>query len=294
MLKILLLASLSALVISACNSLSQANPANPSTNLLPIGDGKISSSGKRGYVYSCQTQFGGGGAFRDGEWIQGAFWDPSKKIAVSGAVAWPNAKTTISLSGTQRLISGNNLPSHTTGIYPIQSTDAAYQYDRNPNSIFAQNIQYSLPSNPTLASSASCLPMGAIGISLTGAAIFNALDGLGKDAVAHELQDTCGGHPERSGVYHYHGPSICMKDNAGKSAQHSDLVGYVLDGFGLYGLYDESGKLLTNADLDECHGHTHSINWDGQQANMYHYHLTQEYPYSVGCFRGTAIRAQRQ
>ena len=281
-----LLAGLLLLTLTACAALGQTT----STTLVPLGDGKISTSPISGNVFSCQTRFGGGGAFRDGEWIQGQFWDPSKKIAVSGAVAWPASKLEITLMGDRRIITSNNLPSHTTGIYPIGSTDPAYQYDRNPNSVLTQNIVYSLPANPTLASSPSCVSLGAVGFSLTGAAIFNALDGMGKDAVAHELQDACGGHPERSGQYHYHGPSTCFKDESGKNGNHSDLVGYALDGFGLYGLYGEDGKLLTNANLDECHGHTHTLNWDGKSVSMYHYHLTQEYPYNISCFRGTAAR----
>ena len=36
---------------------------------------------------------------------------------------------------------------------------------------------------------------------------------------------------------------------------------------------------LTNADLDECHGHDHS-------PLGYHYHATIEYPYTIGCYRG--------
>ncbi len=34
-------------------------------------------------------------------------------------------------------------------------------------------------------------------------AIFDALDAGDRDAVAHEVQDSCGGHTQRGGVYHY-------------------------------------------------------------------------------------------
>ena len=47
-------------------------------------------------------------------------------------------------------------------------------------------------------------------------------------------------------------------------------------------------RVLTNADLDECHGHTHTITWDGKAVVMYHYHATREFPYTVGCFRGAS------
>jgi len=106
--------------------------------LLPLGDGRVSAAPQVGSVFSCQTQFGGGGAFRDGEWIQGNIWDPKGKPIVDGAVGWPDAKISLSTVACQRLIQANNLPSHPTGIYPIGAQDDAYQYDRNPNCISAQ------------------------------------------------------------------------------------------------------------------------------------------------------------
>jgi hypothetical protein len=63
-------------------------------------------------------------------------------------------------------------------------------------------------------------------------------------------------------------------------------MGYILDGFGIYGHHGEGGRELTSADLDECHGHTHPIEWDGQMVTMYHYHATWDFPYTVGCMRG--------
>lgn len=80
----------------------------------------------------------------------------------------------------------------------------------------------------------------------------------------------------------------CMPDQ-GKDGEHSPLFGYALDGFGIFGPRSEGGKLVTNDDLDECHGHTHEIDWDGEKLEMYHYHLNNQYPYSIGCFRGTPV-----
>jgi YHYH protein len=129
--------------------------------------------------------------------------------------------------------------------------------------------------------------MGAIGYALNGVAIYNALDDAGRDAVAHEVQDSCDGHPQQAGQYHYHGPSECMPH----ADEHNALVGYALDGFGIYSPYDADGQEYTNADLDECHGTTSEIEWNGEMVSMYHYVLTQEYPYTIGCFRGTPVAA---
>ena len=258
---------------------------------LPIGDKKISSSAQRGYVWSCRSNFAEGqvGASATGPWYNAAAgtYDVTAKPVVDGAVTWAS-QFAVSASGNSRVIKGNDLPSHTTGQYPISSNDDAYQYDRNPNKISSQTLQLTLNANPTVNPQASCIG-GEVGISLTGSYIFNAFDAGGRDAVAHELQDHCAGHPQSSGVYHYHSvPSPqCVNDTA---SGHSKLLGYALDGFGLYGYHGESGKNITNAELDECHGHAHEIEWDGKNVVMYHYHATWEFPYTVGCFRGTAVR----
>jgi hypothetical protein len=46
------------------------------------------------------------------------------------------------------------------------------------------------------------------------------------------------------------------------------------------------GTYLTTKDLDECHGLTSAVTLDGKSVTTYHYMLTQDFPYSVGCFRG--------
>ena len=76
-----------------------------------------------------------------------------------------------------------------------------------------------------------------------------------------------------------------------EQAKHTDGPwGLSENGFGIYGRHGEGGRLLANADLDECHGHTHDIEWDGRRISLYHYHATWEYPYTLGCFRGRAQR----
>ncbi len=253
---------------------------------LPIGDGKYGASAQRGYIWTCQQNLSGGGAFATGAWVHSdKTFDVTAKPVVSGSVSWPHAFT-ITISGGNRVFTGNDLPDHNTGTFPIPSTDTAYQYDRNPNSIKSQTLSLTMPMNPALAAAPSCV-RGESGIMLTGALIFDGLDAGGRDAVAHEIQDACGGHPQMGGVYHYHSLPGCIPD--AKTGKHSELLGYALDGFGIFGKYGENGEELTDADLDDCHGHTHTISWDGKQVSMYHYHATAEYPYTVGCFRGTQI-----
>jgi hypothetical protein len=265
---------------------------------LPIGDGKVSKSGPRkGYVYSCQTDLpagpgGPGGAKVEGPWIKsdGTF-DATAKPTVDGSVKWKNAKLKKKVTKKKRTITGNGLPRGTkTGEFPVSSSDDAFQYDPNPNSISEQSVRDSLPRHPKRAKQASCLPMGAIGIAKNGVAIFNALDALERDAVAHEVQDECSGHPERSGTYHYHDIPDCL--TKGESTDKaSGLVGWALDGYPIFGPRGHGGRLLTNDDLDACHGQKSKVYYEGRWQKIYHYNATLEYPYTLGCFRGTPTEA---
>lgn len=243
-------------------------------------------------VFACQTNFktrpGAASAF--GPWIKGDVWYPDQKPYLAGNVTYEGGGLKVASQGTTRRLSGKSLPDHGTGAFPIQRSDPLYQYDRNPNGISAQSMSFDLPANPTLAASPSCLPMGPIGVALTGALIYNALDAIGLDAAAHEIQDKCNGHAQGRGQCHYHSASDCMEAVGKGTDGHSGLVGYALDGFGIYGMAGASGAHLSNADLDACHGHVETVMWDGKAVNMYHYHLTDEYPYTLGCFAGTGVR----
>jgi hypothetical protein len=257
----------------------------PDLTRLPVGDGRLSDGPKRGSVWACPLPAGGGGAHAAGSWLRGdGTFDLTAKPSVRGAVAWPH-RMQIKREDDARRVDGNGLPNHTTGIFPIAPTDEAFRYDRNPNAIAARDVVRAIAAQPNQALHSTCLPLGPIGVMLTGAAIFSALDARGQDAVAHEIQDACQGHPERNGTYHYHSLSLCQ-EGPEASDRHSPLYGYAFDGFGIFGHRGEGGATLTNADLDECHGHTHAIDWDGERRVMFHYHATWEYPYTLGCFRG--------
>ncbi len=257
---------------------------------LPLGDGRISAEPRAGYVMSCTTSFRGGGARADVPWIHGDVWDLTQKISVAGRVMWPQAQFKITVESIDRVVSriieGNGLPVNTpTGNFPISPADIAFQFDRNPNSIEPQQVFLRLPMNPRIAVSPSCVPMGMIGVALNGVAIYNALDADGRDAVAHEVQDRCNGHPQMRGQYHYHGPSPCLPQETARE----QLIGYALDGLGIYSMSDAQGRELTDADLDECHGRNSVVEWNGRRQNVYHYVLTREYPYTIGCFRGMPL-----
>lgn len=75
--------------------------------------------------------------------------------------------------------------------------------------------------------------------------------------------DDAGGHINVHQGYHYHlatGVSYSIKQNDG----HAPLIGYAMDGHGIYARTDEQGNEPT--DLDDCRGHYDEI-------RGYHYHV---------------------
>jgi hypothetical protein len=260
------------------------------SGMLPVGDGRyVTTSAQRGYVYVCHVPAGGGGAQVRGPWFNaaGTEYDVHAKVAVAGAVRW-DGSFSMQVSSQTRTITTNDLPvGHTTGVFPVQSDDPAYRYDRNPNHIAAQSLTYALNADPRSTARPSCVG-GEAGVMETGVALFDAFDAGGRDAGAWEVQDGCSGHPQMSSEYHYHTLSSCIADT-----RVSTVIGWALDGFPITGPKVGDHNVLTTADLDECHGITSTIVLDGRDVTTYHYVMTQDFPYSVSCFRSTPIQPPR-
>ena len=60
----------------------------------------------------------------------------------------------------------------------------------------------------------------------------------------------------------------------------SQVWGVCSHRYGLYGRYSLNGEVPM--DLDDCGGHTHLI--DGVMT--YHYHLPDQFPWTIGCYKG--------
>ena len=153
--------------------------------ILPVGDGKYVTDGpKQGYVYVCRAPAGGGGgADVRGPWFinDNTEYDLSQKVSVEGTVHWDGS---YSMTRTDRSCHHDELfpRDHTTGVFPVQPSDPAYQYDRNPNHIAAQSLGYTLSANPTVRTSPDCVG-GEVGVMTTGVASFDAFDaGVGMPA----------------------------------------------------------------------------------------------------------------
>jgi hypothetical protein len=180
---------------------------------------------------------------------------------------------------THLIMDSQGYPNHPTALFPNSG---------NPNRIEVQKFQFRLPLEPKLNDHITRVPMGPIGVALNGVVFFNPFEQGGMNAVEGYSEvwlDSCCGHPEQRGVYHYHKYPVCVKspfrDN-GK--QHSPVIGFAFDGFPVYGPYEGDGvmakDLTTESSLDVCNGHSDSV-------RGYHYHVTPgRFPYVIGGYAG--------
>ena len=198
--------------------------------------------------------------------------------------------TTVFADGSDVVVQSNGEPAH--GSPYFETSDPRYEayngsnssFMLNPNIIASQTFEFRLPASPVVATVHAETPLGPIGVALNGVPLFNQYAGPGQQELTSEIDsfDQYNGHPQNTGVYHYHIVPLGLTVQNGPEA----LVGFLLDGFPLYGP-QESGQAVTNGDLDQYHGHSHAT--DEYPGGIYHYHLTAEAPYINGDgFYGTA------
>ena len=200
--------------------------------------------------------------------------------------------SSITYDGTFVTIKCNALPDHKSAYYPAANplheafsgtTFGGSTFNQNPNMIATQNLTFKIPANPVVAATHAATPMGAMGVALNGVPFFNQY-AAGGSPLTNEITsfDQYWGHPQMSGMYHYHvEPLYLTTVKASKSA----LMGFLLDGFPVYGPEEVGGA--APAGLDVYHGHTHAtVDYPG---GIYHYHFTATAPYLNGNgFYGTA------
>ena len=199
--------------------------------------------------------------------------------------------TSITSDGTYITIKTSDQPDHKSAYWPTtnplyeaftpSTTSPSYTggaFMKAPNTISTQTITLKIPVNPAVASTHAATPLGAIGIAINGVPFFNQY-AAGGAALTGEVNgfDQAWGHPQQSGMYHYHvEPYFLTTVKAG--ATKWGLMGFLLDGFPVYGPKEENNTEPTG--LDVYHGHTH-ITAD-YPAGIYHYHITNTAPYING------------
>jgi hypothetical protein len=186
----------------------------------------------------------------------------------------------VSVDGSFVVLRATSVPDHGspyfgTGNSGYEAPHAGMQV--NPNRIASQSMVLRVPLSPQVAT-ASDTPLGVMGVSVNGVALFNQY-AAGRAPLTSEIQsfDRYNGHPQQSGMYHYHIEPVYL------TAQGSSrLIGVLLDGFPVYGTRDPSGAAPTG--LDTCNGHV-GVTPEYPQG-IYHYHIVASPPYIAGCFRG--------
>ena len=138
---------------------------------------------------------------------------------------------------------------------------------------------YRIPVTPVYMNRTSSFDRGqALGLAFNGVQFDPPAPlELIKEAYTIGPLDDCGGHVNPFEGYHYHAATGCSKEVPNKDG-HSPMLGYALDGFGIYARLDKDGKEPEN--LDECGGHI-------DENIGYHYHIGKPGDNEIiGCFRG--------
>ncbi len=236
-----------------------------------------------------------------------------------------NGRLDVTVTSTQCVFSTNATPNHTfndgANTFPNEFATQADEY-RVPltPSFAAQNTALSLQVDDAIL-------LNGVKVDLLAAGCFgigNGRIGCNDDSQPWRYDpmfatngfrvDSHNAHTQPDGTYHYHGEPNALFDQSGSVA--SPVIGFAADGFPIYGSYIEDGGTVRkiepsyqlkagqrpsgdgepggsydgafrddyeyvsgSGDLDECNG----MMIDGQ----YGYFVTDQYPYIVGCFKGT-------
>jgi hypothetical protein len=199
-----------------------------------------------------------------------------------------NVKSIDSSGSSSVIIKTTDVPDHKSPFFGTSSANyEAYNGD-NPDfstkislmgtvsdpTLLSQSLTFTLPKKPVVASSHSSTSGGAIGIARNGVVYFNQYNGA--NAALDELEinnaDQYLGHPTPSAgssgaVYHYHYEPKYLTATFGNSS----FMGFLLDGFPVYGPY-ENGQKITTSMLDSYNGHVSSTE-DYPNEKIYHYHV---------------------
>jgi len=201
--------------------------------------------------------------------------------------AFAGTGVTVKVDGSFVVITTTDLPDHKSPYFG--AGNANYEgyngtnknFQINPNVIQSQRMTFRIPISPTRLSTPSPTPLGPIGVATNGVAIFNQYAGPNQPLTGEiNSFDQYNGHPQMTGVYHYHVEPTWLTRNSREA-----LVGVLLDGYPVYGPI-ENGVLVSTANLDAAHGHISATREFPQ--GIYHYHTTSDAPYINGSgFAGT-------
>lgn len=186
---------------------------------------------------------------------------------------------TVSFDGDEITIESNGLPNHTSPYWDATNDLHINQVvgdHLTPGTIRSGSYTVTVSAAPEKATSSTATGLGAIGIAVTGAPIFNDQERANEPLEENTASgfDYAGGHVGPGG-YHYHVESSDVDENATLSHDDEQLIGIMADGFLLYGRKcNSTGGHPT--DLDTSGGHTSSTQHSTGSA-FYHYHIVNEF-----------------
>lgn len=203
----------------------------------------------------------------------------SAKTPVSAFDDFNPDAVTFSFDGDEITVESTGLPNHTSPYWdsadPLHIEQVVGDH-LTPGLIRSGSYSVTVSAAPEKAAISSATGLGAIGISVTGAPIFNDQErqSMPLDVETATGFDYAGGHVGPSG-YHYHIESSDVEENTSLSYDDDSVVGIMADGFLIYGRKCNSlGGYPT--DLDESGGHLSSTQHsDGEE--FYHYHIINEF-----------------
>ncbi|TMO70812.1 hypothetical protein CWC17_18230 [Pseudoalteromonas sp. S3785] len=153
-----------------------------------------------------------------------------------------------------------------------------------------------LPLHPVMSEQSTALgTVSKVGIALAGVPIFSDAPSVQHTGHLPAL-DTCAGHIDPGGWYHYHGTasdidSVYKHEHVNANCNNltqkpSALFGYAFDGYPIYGSQEIDGT--TPAELDSCNGH---IGPTGESETVtYHYHASNTFPNLPKCLKGVVAQ----
>jgi len=201
-----------------------------------------------------------------------------------------DGNTTIACDGTYAYIGSIGLPIGTVS-------------DPTMNGITSTNLQvptatdfqgtnaWKIPLAPTLASSATSVSAGPIGVAINGVPIFNPCDQSGNctstsgNTLTEGQLDTCNGHAGRADDYHYHAAPVCLMAEQSTSYWNEHPIAWLLDGFAVFGYDNADGSTPAR---DTCGGSVLSgTEIPSGYPYLYAYHVIGTFPYITdNCLSG--------
>ncbi|UZR98957.1 YHYH protein [Chondrinema litorale] len=195
----------------------------------------------------------------------------------------------VEINDNNILIRSTGLPDHKTPYWG----EGHEMYEEFPGTNHANmnttmiswNYVMTIPIYPEEANNKEQTELGPVGMALNGVPLYNDYEGGGLlQENAWSTFDASGAHPGPNEDYHYHceGTYLTVDD--------SNLIGFLRDGFPIYGRKDMDGTYPD--DLDENGGHER-VTYDFSES-IYHYHVSNDiystsglYVIKSGAYHGT-------